>query len=199
MSNAVFPVIPGLLWDVGKRPVWRTQIQSAVSGKELRAAYMSYPLYQFSLSYEFLRADAVNAELQQIMGFFNARNGSYDSFLYSDPTDSVTTDESFGTGNGVATQFQLVRAMGGFAEPVQNLNGVPVIKVAGVAKTAGTDYTIGSTGLVTFAAAPSNGSALTWTGNFYYRVRFMQDMADFSNFVYQLWTLKRLEFQSVKL
>ena len=110
MSNAVFPVLAGLDWNVIKTPVWKTRIQEAVSGKELRAALMSYPLWKFSLSYTVLRANAANAELQTLMGFFNARQGMFDSFLYTDPTDNSVANQSFGTGDGSTTAFQIGRA-----------------------------------------------------------------------------------------
>jgi uncharacterized protein (TIGR02217 family) len=191
--------MPGLRWDVKKVPIWRTKVQSTVSGKETRAAMMSYPLWQFSLSYEVLRARATLLELQTLMGFFNLRNGSFDSFLYTDPDDKSVTDENFGTGNGSQTVFQLLRAYGGFLEPIQNVNVLTNIKKNGVAQTNPADYTISSTGVVTFTSAPANGLPLTWTGTFYFRVRFLQDMAEFNQFMKNLWDLQKLEFQSVKL
>lgn len=196
MSNAIFPVLAGLDWNVLKTPVWKTRIQEAVSGKELRAAFMSYPLWKFSLSYTVLRANAANAELQSLMGFFNARQGMFDSFLYSDPTDNSVTGQSFGTGDGSTTAFQLVRSLGGFSEPIQNVNGTPTIYVNGTATAA---FTLGSTGVVTFTTAPAAAAVLTWTGNFYFRCRFLQDSSDFDNFMKDLWTLKKLAFQSVKI
>lgn len=196
MSNAVFPVLAGLDWNVVKTPVWKTKIQEAISGKELRAAFMSYPLWKFSLSYTVLRADSVNAELQSLMGFFLARQGMFDSFLYTDPTDKSVIGQNFGTGDGTTTAFQLVRSLGAFSEPIQNVNGAPTIYVNGTATTA---FTLGSTGIVTFTTAPAAATALTWTGNFYFRCRFLQDSSDFDNFMNNLWALKKLEFQSIKL
>jgi uncharacterized protein (TIGR02217 family) len=198
MSNAVFPTLPGLTWNVRKEPTWKTKIQESVSGKELRAAWMSYPNWRFSLSYEVLRANAL-AELQSLVGFFNARAGAFDSFLYHDPDDNSVTNYQFGTGDGSTKDFQLVRSYGGFVEPVQNLNGSPSIYKAGVLQAPVSDYNLGATGIVSFVTAPANGAALTWTGNFYYRVRFAQDRAEFNQFLYQLWELKKLEFISVKL
>lgn len=193
MSNAVFPVLAGLKFDSVKSPGFSTKIQRAVSGRELRAAFMAYPLWTFKLVYEVLRDDAENNELKTLVGFFTARQGSFDSFLYTDPSDNAVTAQGFGTGNGVATQFQLIRAYGSFIEPVMNLNGTPSIYINGVLKTAGTDYTI-SAGMVTFAAAPANAAALTWTGSYYYRCRFLHDSVDFSQFVSNLWELKKCEF-----
>lgn len=199
MSNAVFPSFPGLKWDVAKIPIWRTLIQTAANGKELRAPLMSFPLWRFTLSYEVLRAASAYAELQSLMGFFNLRNGAYDSFLYTDPDDNSVTDQLIGTGNGTATQYQIVRTYGNFIEPIQNINAITNVKVNGVVKSSPADYTVNSLGVITFTVAPPNGQPVTWTGTFYFRVRFLQDMAEFSQFMKHLWELKKLEFQSVKL
>ena len=103
----------------------------------------------------------------------------------------------FGTGDGATKTFQLSRAYGSgftFAEPVANLNGNPSIYVGGVLQTLGTNYTMDTAGNVTFTTAPGNGAALTWTGSYYYRCRLLQDTSDFSNFMQDLWDLKKLEF-----
>lgn len=194
MSSAVFPDLPGLDIKVRKTPIWNTKIQTAVSGKELRAAFYSYPLYKFGLSFNFLRAGA-EAELQSIVGFFNARRGRFDSFLFTDPIDSVVADHVFGTGNGTAAAFHLVRTFGGNTEPVMNVNGAPTIKKDGVALTPTTDYTIDAYGMVTFTVAPAAGAALTWSGAYYYRVRFEQDTTDFEQFLWMLWEAKRVELR----
>jgi uncharacterized protein (TIGR02217 family) len=198
MSNVVFPVLPGLMWDVAKSPGFTTRVQRAVSGFELRASLQAYPLWTFSLAYEVLRTDLVTLELQKLMGFFLARGGQFDSFLYTDPDDSSVTDMQFGVGDGTTVAFQLVRALGAggftFVEPVQNLNGaVGNIKDNG-STVSGANYSVSATGLVTFTTPPVAGHVLTWSGSYYFRVRFLQDMAGFSQFMQRLWELKKLEF-----
>ena len=126
MSQAVFPTFPGLKWGSKKTPYWKNRVQEAVSGKEKRAAYWTYPRYKLDLSYEVLRAGA-EAELQQLLGFFNARKGNFDSFLVSDPDDNAVTAQAFGTGDGARTEFQLLRSYGGFIEPVFDVTGAPAI------------------------------------------------------------------------
>lgn len=192
MGNAVFPVLAGLKWDIGMSPEFSTAVKRSVSGCELRANLMAYPLWTFRLAYEVLRDDVANNELKNLCGFFLLRKGGFDSFLFTQPSDSSVTAESFGSGNGIATAFQLTRSYGGFVEPVMNVNGSPAIYVGGVLKTPTTHYTISSTGMVTFVTAPTG--ALTWTGSFYYRVRFLMDGADFNQFMKDLWDLKKLEF-----
>lgn len=197
MSDAVFPDLPGIKWNIKRTPIWKTLSAESVSGKEMSVALMTYPNRRYSMGYEVLRA-GTEAELQTLEGFFNARQGRHDTFLYTDPDDKSVTDQAFGTGNGTSTAFPLARVRGGFTEPVQSVNGTPTIKVAGVTKTPTTDYTISTLGVVNFVVAPANGAALTWTGNYYWRVKFLQDIAEFDQFLKDLWQLQRLEFRTVK-
>jgi uncharacterized protein (TIGR02217 family) len=191
MSNAIFPTLVGLDWGVQRIPKYSTRIQTAISGKELRAAYWSYPMYTFKLKYNVVRDMVAHAELKSILGFFLARQGMYDSFLFEDPDDNTITDQGIGTGDGTTRAFQLVRSYGGWVEPVQNVHAITNIKIAGVATGA---YTVSSTGLVTFTVAPANGTALTWTGTYYYRCRFLNDTAEFSKFMNNLWEYKSCNF-----
>lgn len=194
MSNAVFPDLPGIDIKVKKTPMWSTRVQTAASGKELRATLFSYPLYKITLSCNVLRAGA-EAELQNVIGFFNSRKGRFDSFLFTDPLDSVMTDQQIGVGDASTKDFQIIRTLGGNIEPVMNLNGNPTIKVDGVTKALGTDYTLSSTGMVSFVVAPGNGAIVTCTGNYYLRVRFERDTTDFEQFLWMLWQAKRIEFR----
>lgn len=195
MSDAVFPTLPGVKWNVKRTPIWKTLSEESVSGKEASVALMTYPLRRYTLSYELLRAGAL-AELEQLEGFFNARRGRHDTFLYSDPDDNAVTDQAFGIATGTTAPFQLIRTRGGFSEPVQSLNGSPVIKMAGVTKTEGVDYTRSATGIIT-PLSPWIGS-LTWSGNYYWRCKFLQDIAEFDQFMKNLWQLGRLEFRTYK-
>lgn len=194
MSQAVLPVLPGLSWDISAAPEFKTKVHRAVSGYEVRAAFMAYPLWTFMLKYDLIRDSVSYPELDTLIGFFNLRQGSFDSFLYSCPADNSVTAMGFGTGNASNKVFPLTRSMGGFAEPVQNLNGNPQIYVAGVLKALTTDYTISATGVVTFVAAPANGAALTWTGAFYYRCRFLSDTLAPKQFMQNLYNLDKFDF-----
>jgi uncharacterized protein (TIGR02217 family) len=201
MTAAIFPAMPGLKWGTVKTPMWSTGIQKAASGRELRADFYSFPRYKISLGYEVLRSGAL-AELQTMVGFFNARRGSFESFLYLDPEDNAVVNQPFGIGVAGQTQYQLVRAYGGHVEPVLAPQLVvhggagPVVMVDGVAQASA--VTVGPDGSVTFASAPSAGAVLSWSGSYYWRCRFMQDSADFERFLYQLWALKKIELITLK-
>lgn len=201
MSNLVFPSLPGLKWSSFRTPMWSNTVKTTDSGREFARAAWSSPRWAYRLQYEFLRADS-NAELQQLVGFFNKHRGNFDTWLFLDVDDSTALDQQIGTGDGVTTQFQLLRSYGGFFEPVYEPfttgPGVPAIKVGGTLKTAGTDYTIGANGVVTFAAAPASSSAITWSGSFYWRCRFKQSQVELEQFMRQLWSARSIEFTTRK-
>ena len=194
MSNVVFPVLPGLMWNVVKKPIWSTAVHQTASGKETRLAYWTYPRWEFDLAYEFLRDDS-NNELKTLAGFFLQRQGAYDSFLYTDPYDNTVNGQALATGDGYLKSFQLCRTFGGFVEPMQNINGTPTIQVNGVTTSA---WVMNPTGMVTFTTAPLAGAVITANFSYYFRCRFLDDVAEFTNFMYQLWKLKKLSFVSVK-
>jgi uncharacterized protein (TIGR02217 family) len=198
MSNSVFPVLPGLEWNFKRVPMHKTTIKETVSGREYRSKRMTSPRYKYKGSYEFLRDSAGFDELRPLLGFFNARGGSFDDWLFDDLDDNTVTAQTFGVGDGVTPTFQLVRTLGGNVEPVYAVNSVPLIYKSAVLQTVGTHYTINSTGGVTFVAAPAAAAPLTWTGTFYWRCRFVEDQLEFNKFMNKLWSLKTCDFITVK-
>lgn len=199
MGNAIFPTFPGLKWGRKKTAVWSTGTQKSASGREFRTAYYTYPQWRFSLSFEVLRTKASVNELEKLAGFFNARKGSFESFLYEDPTDNAVTDQPIGNTVQGVTRYQLVRSMGGFVEPVLAVKERPAVKVGGVALTYGRDYSVTDKGVLVFNTPQTPGRPITWTGGFYFRVRFTSDTVDFENVLGGLWAAKKIEFTSVKL
>lgn len=197
MSNIVYPSLLGQDIVATRAPAFATKVKRAVSGKEFRAAFMAYPLWNLSISYEFLRDGNRGADLQTIEGLFMQMRGAWDSFLVAVLSDFSVTDMPFGVGNGAQTAFQLTRTRGAggfsFVEPVQNVNAITNVKKNGVTLTLTTDYTVGSTGIVTFVSAPAGGAALTWTGTYYFRCRFVRDEMESERFLADLWKLGKVE------
>lgn len=200
MSNSVFPSLtttPGLAWSVLRAPSFLTKKQTSVGNVELAASFTPYPRWTWTLRYNVLRQATIQsvlyAEFETLAGFFLSRRGGYDSFLYDDPSDDSVSDMAFGTGDGSTTQFRLFRTLGGFAEPIYNVNAITNIKVAGVPTGAYSQ----SGGLITFSGAPANGAALTWTGSYYWRARFTQDESQFEEFASQFWRNQSVSFKSV--
>ena len=195
--TAIFPALPGLTWSVSKQPRFATRIQRAVSGRELRALDQPNPIWTWTLSYSLLRAGGGYDELRTLMGFFLDQQGAFESFLYADPSDDSVTGQALGTGDGSRTAFQLVRTMGGFAEPVTAPNAVTDVYVNGVVQSVGSYSVDADTGLVTFETPPPAGEAVSADFTYYFRVRFVDDTAEFENFMFQLWSLRQVKLQSV--
>lgn len=191
MSNALYPTLAGLTFNVEKEAEFNTIIQRSVSLNELRGTFTAAPIYRFGLQYELLRDDTTYNELKSLFGFYLARQGDFDSFLFLDPDDKTATQQSLGTGTGARTQFQMTRAYGAFTESVCNIGASPQIYLNGVLQASG--YTVSSTGLVTFTSAPGNGVEVTWSGTYYYRCRFERGMT-FNKFMNLLWEARRVSF-----
>jgi uncharacterized protein (TIGR02217 family) len=193
MSDILFPILPGVTWKATWTPTFRTKVQSAISGKEYRASLMAHPLYNLTLSYEFLRHGS-KQELRQLVGFYLARRGAFDNFLYRLDDDCAVTDQLIGVADGATRSFQLVRSFGSeFSEPVQNVEAVTAVKVNGVAPLGG--YIVSPTGMLTFNFAPGAGP-ITWTGSYFYRARFADDQQDFDRFMKNLWEAKTVNLIS---
>jgi len=136
MSDAIYPTLSGLTWDITRTPQFSTQIQRSVNGYERRAAFYATPIWHFQLHYEFLS----ESDYGTLAAFWAARQGGFDSFLWADSEDSSATIMPFGVGDGVSLDFQLQRTLsptpdstklygadGSSFEPVYNLNGSPTV------------------------------------------------------------------------
>lgn len=211
MPEPVFPSLPGQGWSVFKKPIFATRKQSGTSGRELRLADQVYPIWEFTLTFNFLRdkwdiragvgigfgGAGSYDELRTLMGFFLARQGSYQPFLFDDPTDNSLTGQLLGAGDGSNAAFQLYRTMGAFVEPITAPHTVSAVYVDGV--DPGGWSVDDATGIVTMASPPAAAGVVTADFSYYFRCRFSDDEAEFENFMYQLWSVKTLKFRSILL
>ena len=197
MSLNVFPTLQGQAWPVNRKPTFKTKIQQTWSGRELRAQQWAYPIWQFTIAYDYLPT----ADLQTLAAFYMARGGAFDEFLFQDAHDKTATNVTIGTGDGSTKLFPLVSSFGTYLQPIGCLNGNPTsVKVNGVSKTLTTDYTLTGTNgyagnnALNFVTAPGAGQAITASFSFYYRVRFMaDDSCDLSEFVNNVYELQQLD------
>jgi len=191
MSDLVFPsTMNGYVWDSKKKPVFNNLTHSSVTGRDVRIALYDQPVYEFTLSNQWL----TKADKDVLMGFFLARRGAFDSWLYLDE-DGAVTAQAFGVGNGATLGFQLLKATDSALEIVNNLATLPLIYVDAVLKTVGTHYTISATGVVTFVTAPTAGAVLAWTGSAYYRCVFLEDSLEYNQFMYRLYDCSEITFK----
>ena len=160
----VFPTLAGQGWSVHKKPTFSSVVASHVSGREVRAALYQNPIWQFEMTFDGLDGTASSAygglgasSLQNLMGLFLQCHGQFLPFVYYDPTDYQVTAQGFGLGDGATTTFPLVRALGGFVEPVTQ----PLIPTAPTLfQTAGSPAAFAPNNLLAYSGDLTNGA---WT------------------------------------
>jgi uncharacterized protein (TIGR02217 family) len=203
VSTEKFPLSPGLSWSVHVAPKFNTRVAGHVSGREIRTAWQQYAIYDFTLSFDFLRGDATQ-EIETLMGFFMARQGQYDTFLFDlgavtkNTADSYMTESGQGVGDGVTTTFTLQRTVGEAFEPVGYVFpfDLTAVYVAGVLQDPLT-YSFTSPGTLIFNTAPASGAQVTASFRYYFVCRFAADTQDFEEFMTNLWSLNELKLTSV--
>jgi len=188
MSNLVFPSIsPGAgwswKWPIKKTPKFTTLVQTPASQRgEVRIAIQTFPIWFFSYDISYLKGNPQTSAsfFAQIIGFYGQVQGAADDFLFQDIYDYQVTAQEIGVGDGLTTYFQMYRTIGGMVDLVQNFISAPSLYLSSggstVLQTSG--YSIDQYGNLTFATAPGVGVVITWTGDFYYRVRFIEDQQD---------------------
>ena len=179
----IFPKLQGEGIEIWKQPEFKTDVFTALSGVDAAVMHYEFAKWSFGIPMQFLIDNRYKSDLLDIMTFFLAQKGRGITFLYSDTqgwsADNAVELQETGTGDGAETDYQLKRTWAGVTEPVNNLNGVPLIYIDDEL-VPDTDYTVSDTGLVTFDIAPADGAIITWTGGYYYRVRFLDDKYKFT-------------------
>lgn len=196
MTLQVFPNLDTIGWDTTKKAEFKTAVFEAISGIEYRYASRQFPVYFFKLSVAQLIEEQQDSQLALLLGFMLSMRGQATAFLFTDPNDNTVTAQILGAGNSANKDFQIVRTYGVAAailtEPVNNVNIITGVYLDDVATT---DYTVSATGLITFTTAPTTGVVVTWTGSYYYRVRFMEDSYEFKQLMFGLHECKDIGFR----
>lgn len=164
-------------------PERRTEIVTLGSGREKRNARWAHARRKWDAGWGIKNI----AALCDVVTFFEERRGRLYGFRWKDRLDfssatpgaAVTAfDQRLGTGDGERTAFQLVKAYGA-GEPYLRPIAKPVagtirVAVGGEEREGG--YTVDvTTGVVTFAAPPGEGAAVTAGFQFDVPVRFDTD------------------------
>lgn len=164
-------------------PVRLTEVVTLADGREERNQVWRNSRRRWSLGGVIQTGD----ELDEIVEFYQARDGAARGFLWKEHTDfrssrlgeAITrTDQVLGTGDGSETAFQLVKRYGSggsaYDRPIRRpVAGTVVVGLDGAATTA---FTLDEeTGIVTMNAAPGVGVEVTAGFEFRVPVRFETD------------------------
>lgn len=156
-------------------PEYATDIVASQSGYEQRNVNWE----QARARYNVAHGVKTKAQLDALIAFFRARKGRAHGFRFKDWTDYQATTEALGTGDGVTTQFQLVkRYVSGAVTELRTItkpvSGTVQIYKNAVLQSSGVSVNT-TTGVVTFTSPPAIGQAITATYQFDVPVRFDTD------------------------
>jgi uncharacterized protein (TIGR02217 family) len=170
----------------GFGPSFKNVIQEAISGNEQRFAQWTQCRGVGDLSYAILESDDPLGDYRAVLAMFRAHYGKLLPFRFRDWSDYTATDELFGIGDGVETDFQLTMTYDPsaillgtpgtvlYVRDISLVVGTPTIEVEGTPLVGSpAPFTISSSGLVSFTSPPTG--ELTWTGTFDVPVRFDTD------------------------
>lgn len=205
-----FPQLRGQTYPAVRTLLSAGLHQQGLGGQQTDIDLWPFPRYQYSIPYSFLKNLVAGdgfaemlGDFENLVGFVNDRRAVY-PFYYEDPDDCATSpdgagnpqDQIFGQGDGTTVDYQLVRTLGGYDEPVYVPNSIPIIKVAGTPTLL---FSLGNLGALTFDSAPAPGALLTWSGFYLWICKFDKESVAFSKMDVMLYELKALTFKTLTL
>jgi uncharacterized protein (TIGR02217 family) len=179
-DDVTFPIAIGREAEVTAE--FSTNVVTLMSGHERRNTDWA----DARMAYDVAPGVRSEAELVDLITFFRARRGAAIGFRFGDPFDDssneatgtpTATDQLIGSGNGLQTEFALVKAYGsGTGKQVRRItrprSGSILVAVNGATTTA---WTLADKGRIIFENAPASGAQVTAGFRFDVPVRFAED------------------------
>ncbi|WP_421852456.1 phage distal tail protein, Rcc01695 family [Oricola sp.] len=160
-------------------PERRVEIVRLASGQEQRNARWSRSKRRYTIA----TGVKALADLHTLSRFFEERGGPLHGFRFRDPVDHLSAppgqaigpfDVTIGSGDGSTTAYQLALATGRLV--TKPISATVRVAVGGQELASPADFTIDAlTGVVTLAAPPAMGVAVTAGFEFDVPVRFGND------------------------
>ncbi|MET0249899.1 MAG: DUF2460 domain-containing protein, partial [Sphingobium sp.] len=183
-DDVAFPIAIGR--EASLSPSFSTQIVESPSGHEQRSSDWADARLSFDAG-PGVRSDA---DIGTLIAFFRARRGAARGFRFADPYDDRSgaagmapgpLDQRLGVGDGVTSEFQLMRHYGDGEDAQARRITRPVpgtirVAVDGVEQVAGWSHV--GLGIIAFDVVPADGALLTAGYRFDVPVRFAEDRLD---------------------
>jgi uncharacterized protein (TIGR02217 family) len=186
--DVVFPL--RLAFGASGGPVRATQITALASGGEVR----NNPHRQSRRRYNAAAGLKSHADLQNLVDFFEARQGQLYGFRFRDPLDHKSCalndkpqadDQFIGLGDGQETRFQLLKIYGdqqsGYNRKITKPAAGSVLVSVDGTKLTGDEFTLDAlTGIVALSTPARDGAVVRAGFRFDVPVRFDVDHLDLS-------------------
>lgn len=165
-------------WSGG--PEFKTNIIELANGHERRNGGWAQGRHRYMLPFNNIEPDQYRAVRQM----FEVCRGQLHAFLYRDRLDAVAVNEIIAAGDGVTTEFQLVKTsvIDGilYRRIVTAFADEDVIELLVNGAPAGAYVLDRDRGLVRFSTPPGVGLTIAWSGPFAVWVRFANDWLPFA-------------------
>ena len=173
-ADVEFPIAIGRAASVATE--FATTIITSQSGAEQRAPDWADARMRYDIGPGLRSED----DVRTLASFFRARRGPVQAFRFRDPLDAEVLDELLGTGDGVRTDFPLIKRYGTGGDALVRRITRPVPGTASVAVggVAAGGWILAPGGLVRFATPPAPGAPVRASCTFDVPVRFAEDRLD---------------------
>jgi uncharacterized protein (TIGR02217 family) len=181
-EDVQFPIALGR--EVSVEPAFSTAIVTTAGGAEQRNAEWA----DARLTFDAGPGVRGEADLHELLAFFRARRGAAMGFRLEDPFDHSSNgmtaepgaaDQLLGVGDGVRTEFPLVKTYGAQVRRITRPIADSVrVSIDGVEAVGG--WTLDDKGVVAFAAPPETGAEVGAGFRFDVPVRFAEDKLSLS-------------------
>jgi uncharacterized protein (TIGR02217 family) len=182
-----FPIALGR--EASVEPAFSTAVVTTSSGAEQRNSDWADARLRFDAG-PGVRGEA---ELQELIAFFRARRGAAVGFRFQDPFDHSSngmtgevqaTDQLLGIGDGLRTEFELVKHYEGQERRITRpIAGSVRVSLNGTERVSG--WTLEGHGRVRFNTAPANGAEVRAGFRFDVPVRFAEDRLSLSRATFE--------------
>ncbi|HEX9965950.1 MAG TPA: DUF2460 domain-containing protein [Allosphingosinicella sp.] len=145
-------------------------------------------------------------DLHALIAFFRARRGAAVAFRFEDPFDNSSNgmtgapgaaDQELGTGDGVRTEFALVKHYGSQERRITRpVAGSVRVSVAGMERSGG--WTVAPIGLIRFDEAPAAGAQVKAGFRFDVPVRFAEDRLNVSRATFEAGEIPSVPLMEVR-
>jgi uncharacterized protein (TIGR02217 family) len=182
-----FPVALGR--EASVEPCFSTAVVTGAGGGEQRKSDWADARLRFDAG-PGVRGEG---DLHALIAFYRARRGAAKAFRFEDPFDNSSNgmtgtpgpaDQALGTGDGVRTEFALVKHYGGQMRRITRpVAGSVRVSVGGVERSSG--WVLGALGTLSFEDAPAAGAAVRAGYRFDVPVRFAEDRLSVSRATFE--------------
>lgn len=126
------PPLPGLTFPIHMKPEFNTRVSNSVSLNSTRLALADYPRWNFELNFSFLEDySGDNSSLKQMEGAFCTARGKALPFLFKNPDRYKEAGALIATGDGATLQFDFMRWIAAYSEPVGQVDTANTVTVYG--------------------------------------------------------------------